>query len=111
MTLPSKTEINRCGDALRAMVRPGGDSPTWEEMQHALEVLSEFKASFQYPLTKVTVGLRQMVQRESATVVVAQRLKRRDRIIGKLQRMPQTKLARMEDIGGCRAVLAAPAEV
>jgi hypothetical protein len=44
-------------------------------------------------------------------VIVAQRLKRMNRILGKLQRMPGTKIARMEDIGGCRAVLANPAEL
>lgn len=111
MALPSKTEINRCGDLLRATAALQEDDPTWDQVQRALDILSEFRASFQYPLTKVTVGLRQMVQRESAAVVVAQRLKRRDRIIGKLRRMPKTKLARMEDIGGCRAVLASPAEI
>lgn len=114
VALPSKTEINRCGNLLRSYLDSAdgsGDSYEWDEVQRALDVLGEFRASFQYPLTKVTIGLRQMVARESQTVVVAQRLKRMDRILGKLQRMPKTRLARMEDIGGCRAVLASPDEV
>jgi GTP pyrophosphokinase len=57
------------------------------------------------------MGLRAMVKAESEAVVVAQRLKRMNRILGKLQRMPRTNIARMEDIGGCRAVLATPAEL
>lgn len=64
-----------------------------------------WRASFQTPLTKVAVGLRQFVQRESSQIIVAQRLKRFPTIIEKLDRMPDTRLARMEDIGGCRAVL------
>lgn len=114
MALQSKGEINRCGDFLRAFrdnprdgFDPEGD---WERLNYALDMLGAFRTSFQYPLTKVTVGLRAMVNAESSTVVVAQRLKRMDRILGKLQRMPDTKVARMEDIGGCRAVLATPAE-
>lgn len=51
------------------------------------------------------MGLRAMVKAESDTVVVAQRLKRMDRILGKLVRMRDTKLTRMEDVGGWRAVL------
>lgn len=111
MTLPSKSEINRCGDLLRSHLEAPDEDYDWEKVQHAYDVVGEFRSSFQYPLTKVTMGLRQMVQRESEAVVVAQRLKRMDRILGKLRRMPATKLARMEDIAGCRAVLAAPSEV
>lgn len=112
MALPSKNEINRCGDLLRDHLNTrSGDNSDWERLNYALDVLGEFRTSFQYPLTKVTMGLRAMVKAESETVVVAQRLKRMNRILGKLQRMPSTKIARMEDIGGCRAVLATPAEL
>jgi ppGpp synthetase/RelA/SpoT-type nucleotidyltranferase len=56
-------------------------------------------------MQKVAVGVRQFVQRESSAIIVAQRLKRFPQIVNKLVRMPGTKLARMEDIGGCRAIL------
>jgi ppGpp synthetase/RelA/SpoT-type nucleotidyltranferase len=109
--LPSKSAINRCGDLLRDYLNdPSGDYD-WEQVNYALDVLGEFRSSFQYPLTKVTMGLRVMVKAEAGTVVVAQRLKRMDRILGKLQRMPGTNVARLEDIGGCRAVLARPDDV
>lgn len=111
MTLPSKSEINRCGDLLRDHLNASSDNYDWERLNYSLDVLGEFRTSFQYPLTKVTMGLRAMVKAESEAVVVAQRLKRMNRILGKLQRMPSTKIARMEDIGGCRAVLATPAEL
>jgi putative GTP pyrophosphokinase len=115
VTLPSKGEINRCGDLLRDHLDAYETDPDgehgWERVNYALDVLGEFRSSFSYPLTKVTVGLRYMVKAESGAVVVAQRLKRMNRILAKLQRMPDTNVARMEDIGGCRAVLGSPAEV
>jgi ppGpp synthetase/RelA/SpoT-type nucleotidyltranferase len=76
-----------------------------EELFRALDIVTAYRASFQGPLTKTAVGVRQFVQRESDEVIVAQRLKRLPTILDKLVRMPKTNLARLEDIGGCRAVL------
>ena len=107
----SKGEVNRCGSRLRdyrSGVLPLADP---EEIAAAERVVREFRAGFQYPMRKTTVGLRQFVQRESGSVIVAQRLKRLPQIIHKLVRMPETNLARMEDIGGCRAILANRDEV
>lgn len=100
----SKSEINRCGERLRDW---WADSD-WglEDLSDELEAVWEFRGGFSYPTQKVAVGLRQFVQRESATVVVAQRIKRLPQIVHKLVRFPETRLARMEDVGGCRAVLA-----
>ena len=60
---------------------------------------------FQVPLDKTAIGLRKMVANEGHEVVVTQRLKRMPTIIDKLARYPQMNLARMHDIGGCRAIL------
>lgn len=70
-----------------------------------MELLSAFRAEFNVPLTKVVMGLRSAVETAKAPVVVAQRLKRQPRIITKLTRFPQMDLSRMQDIGGCRAIL------
>lgn len=99
----SKGEINRCGDKLRDWWQTS-EQATGEIVQ-AWDAVQEFRAGFQYPMTKVAVGVRQFVARESSEVIVAQRLKRMPQIINKLVRFPDTKLARMEDIGGCRAIL------
>jgi len=108
ITLPSKGEINRCGSYLVSLAHgaaDGRDPYDPDRVEHAITVVSEFRAAHQYPLTKVAVGLRSMVNSEGAEVVVAQRLKRLPRILRKLHRMQGTNLARLEDIGGCRAVL------
>lgn len=107
-SLPSKSEINRCGSYLVQVMEPTPEAPLlieWSEYEHAFDVVAQFRAAHSYPLTKVVNGLRSMVQSESCPIVVSQRLKRLPRIVRKLQRMPNSNLARLEDIGGCRAVL------
>jgi len=108
--LPSKGEINRCGELLSAAWEAdfSNDFLTlhgMDKFEHAIRVLSDFRAAHQYPLTKATMGLRSMVSTEGCQIVVSQRLKRLPRIIRKLHRMPGSNLARLEDVGGCRAVL------
>jgi hypothetical protein len=105
--LPSKTRINKCGDALRRLVYTN-DYPRVDdaEIDEAIRVVSTFRAAHAYPMQKIRYGLRSMVRTEGAQEVLAQRLKRVPRIIRKLHRMEKTNLARLEDIGGCRAVLA-----
>jgi putative GTP pyrophosphokinase len=59
-------------------------------------------------MKKVTVGLRQFVVREcdpGVVPTVGQRLKRAPQMVEKLSRHPKMKLSRMQDIGGCRAIL------
>ena len=67
--------------------------------------MDDYRASIGYPLQKVTVGVRQFVARESSEVIVAQRLKRMPTILDKLGRESTMQLSRMQDVGGCRAVL------
>ena len=65
-------------------------------------------------MKKVTVGLRQFVDRERephVPITVGQRLKRAPQIVEKLRRHPGMKLSRMQDIGGCRAILSSHDEV
>jgi ppGpp synthetase/RelA/SpoT-type nucleotidyltranferase len=75
------------------------------ELRAPVEVIIQFRAAHQYPLTKANNGLRSVVRSESCGVEVSQRLKRLTTIFDKLRRGPQMALARMQDIGGCRAIL------
>jgi hypothetical protein len=52
------------------------------------------------------VTLRRLARRQDANALVAQRIKRLSSISHKLERFPTMKLSQMQDIGGCRAVLA-----
>lgn len=70
---------------------------TWWKQQHAR------------PLSAVAANLRYHVAKEDGAIRgkldVAQRLKKRDTIIDKLERYKGMKLTRMHDIGGVRATL------
>jgi putative GTP pyrophosphokinase len=105
---PSKGAVDRAGVALRAWwdgceKEKGNPLPA-----DPTDLLFAFRAEFQNPMKKVTVGLRQFVVREcdpDVPVTVGQRLKRAPQIVEKLSRHPRMKLSRMQDIGGCRAIL------
>jgi putative GTP pyrophosphokinase len=114
----SKRQVNRAGDLLRDWwmnpnaPRLGALDPTDPLTDAMILLLFEHRPRFQAPLDKVVMGLRSMVKSTSpgfggrgAKLPVAQRLKRETQIIDKLARHPRMKLARMQDIGGCRAVL------
>lgn len=90
---------------------PDPDAPVTEAVLEAGAIVFDFRASFQRPLDKVTIQLRRFVRREVEEVIVAQRLKRLPTIIDKLGRQPSMDITRMQDIGGCRAVLPSAREV
>jgi putative GTP pyrophosphokinase len=114
--LPSKGVINRAGAGLVdfwASDLAFADLP-WErqrELNQEIRIVSDFRTAHSVPLTKVTMSVRSAVKTERCTVIVGQRLKRLPRIVRKLHRQQEERgeashLARLEDIGGCRAVLA-----
>lgn len=101
---PSRTAIDNAGIVLRNWWL-GPDPELEGEVAEAFHLVWNFRRTFRSPLQKVTVGIRQFVQRESSAVIVGQRLKRVPTIIDKLVRLQKMKVTRMEDIGGCRAIL------
>jgi ppGpp synthetase/RelA/SpoT-type nucleotidyltranferase len=76
-----------------------------EQLADAYEILNNWRGSHSFPLNTMQNGLRLHVSRLSDEFVVAQRLKRIPSILKKLERFPGMQLARMQDIGGCRAVV------
>ncbi|HKP90598.1 MAG TPA: RelA/SpoT domain-containing protein [Thermoleophilaceae bacterium] len=77
----------------------------------ALRAAAAWRQTHAYPLALVTPGVRNWVGQESSQMVVGQRLKRMPQIVLKLTRFDTMRLSQMEDIAGCRAVLANNAEV
>lgn len=105
---PTNSQVNKAGKALRAW---WNDALETDDIVEPYRVLLRYRAAHQLPLTKATMGLRSMVTTEGCKVEVSQRLKRIWTIIDKLDREPNMQLATMQDIGGCRAVLASIDEV
>ena len=109
---PSRKQVRKAATVLRKWwMAPYADEPVPDEVVAAWIVVGDFRASFQRPLDKVTIQLRRFVARETSGVIVAQRLKRMPTILDKLGRQPTMDITRMQDIGGCRAVLPSLAEI
>ena len=76
----------------------------------ALEIINNWRAAHSFPLNTIQVGLRRRARDVDDHALIAQRLKRVPSILQKLRRFPHMKLSRMQDIGGCRAVVDTSAE-
>lgn len=81
-----------------------------QERSEALKVIDNWRSAHAYPLHVFYMNLRGKAgSRED--IVVVERLKRLDSIVGKLQREEGMQLYRMQDLGGCRMVLPTLKEV
>jgi putative GTP pyrophosphokinase len=106
----SRSAVNRAGDILRELMAVSGTEALTriepERVAAALDTLSEWRALHAKPLQAATMGLRSRVATAGGSQIeVSQRLKRIPTILDKLRREPGMELGRMDDIGGCRAVL------
>jgi ppGpp synthetase/RelA/SpoT-type nucleotidyltranferase len=100
----SKRQINAAGQTLRS-------SNDFEEHDAAIVIVNEWRAAHAFPLTTFRRILKKKAEKLDPDVLVAHRLKRLPTIIAKLRRMPNTSLSRLQDIGGCRAVVASTGQV
>ncbi len=106
----SKERINRAGDILIS------ESSSEEEKNTAIEILDNWRAIHSYPMHVFKIRLKSKATSVDKNAFTAQRLKRVPAIINKLKRSyngrpPTMKLSQMQDIGGCRAVLANVSQV
>jgi putative GTP pyrophosphokinase len=85
---------------------------TETERAAELAIIEEFRAAHAEAMTRVAADLRHFVADVSGgEPEVGQRLKRMATILDKLDRQPTMALSRMNDIAGCRAVVARQATV
>ena len=103
--LYSGTQVSAAGDALIARSSSSGD------LRAARAVVNNWRAAHSLPLDRVRAELQERVSAFGKDALVAQRLKRLSSIDAKLRRFSGMKLARMQDIGGCRAVLPSATDV
>jgi len=95
----SRARVDAAGDTL---IDPAAAEP---EKNFALSVIGNWRSAHSYPLHALKMTLRRRALGQDAKAIVAQRLKRLTSIAAKLNRKDGMHLARMHDIGGCRAVL------
>lgn len=79
----------------------------------AFEILSAWRSCHVVPMEKAFIFLQRESSKVDRKAIVARRLKRTPSIIGKLRRYSDTgmKLKNMQDIGGCRVILASEKNV
>lgn len=105
----SKSRVNRAGQLFVDHLREAATGrrrvgQQRAELTEAIKIIDWWRGEHAKPLSRVAANLRYYASDEGEPIV-AQRLKKLPTIIGKLLREPGMKLARMEDIGGVRAVL------
>lgn len=100
----SKRQINDAGNTIRR------DNATPEEINFATQVIDNWRAAHAYPLHVIYMHLRRMAESRK-DIIVVERLKRLDSIIGKLKRETNMDLWRMQDLGGCRFIVPTVNEV
>jgi len=101
----SKKRVDKAGRD----IRHGCDDDVRNE---SIRIIQNFRAVHLYPLMLIKNHLTRAVKKESKKAIVARRLKRLPTIIDKLERPTldgkkdnAIKLTRMQDIGGCRAIV------
>lgn len=82
-----------------------------DEYLQSLDIISNWRSSHSFPLNTFTVGLKRRAKDADPDALVAQRIKRLSSIAAKLERFPTMQLSQMQDIGGCRAIVASIADV
>lgn len=76
-----------------------------EESDRAYAIINNWRSSHSYPLQIIKMTLKNRARSIDTGAIVAQRIKRLSSIESKLNRNQKMKLSRMQDLGGCRAVL------
>lgn len=92
----SKKQVDKAGEVLRLL-----DSSN----EQALDTLAEWRSRHVYPLRLAFSLLKRETDKIGNHALYGQRLKRVSSIVHKLERLPQAKLSRLQDIGGCRVIL------
>jgi putative GTP pyrophosphokinase len=107
--VPSNSQVNAAGEEVRRFLQDQEADIPFD----ALDIIRAFRAQHAQPLQRVAANLRYYVEHHSTgrPIVVGQRLKRMTTVADKLCRQPKMGLARMHDIGGCRAVVNTEAEI
>lgn len=101
--VPSNNQIKKAGSTLRKWYR--GDGEDIDAAIEAIEKVEVWRRAHYAPLVSANNGLRSRARTAGVAAEVTQRLKRRPTILDKIRREPNLDLSRMQDIGGCRAVV------
>lgn len=95
------TEISKAGNSLRKW-----SELTKEQKDHVLDVLAFLRLCHEAPLGNAVTLLKATTASIDRNAIYGKRLKRAVSIYKKLRRFEKMSLRNMQDIGGCRAIVA-----
>jgi putative GTP pyrophosphokinase len=95
----TRSGVTRAGETLI------DDRATDADLAAALALINHWRACHAYPVNTFQATLRSRLKKVCTEALVAQRLKRVPSIVKKLEKNHGMQLARMQDIGGLRAVV------
>lgn len=95
----SRTKVEQAG---RCFVDPDA---SYSDRAVARAIINNWRSAHSFPLNTFQATLRDRARQIDADALIAQRIKRLPSIESKLRRFSGMGLPRMQDIGGCRAVL------
>ncbi|MGE4049424.1 MAG: RelA/SpoT domain-containing protein [Piscinibacter sp.] len=107
----SRNQVTRAGEYLTKQPNVPSNFPELKDWLHAYAVLANWRACHGYPINTFQATLRTRLKKIDEGALVAQRLKRTPSILNKLARFKGMNLARMQDIGGLRAVVASTSQL
>lgn len=81
------------------------------KLNSSMDILSYWRFQHEVPLEMALDILKAEASARDKSAIFAKRLKRYPSIVAKLRRFPKMKLKNMQDIGGCRAIVATPKKV
>lgn len=96
----SKSLIDKAGRALAGQI-----SVSEEQLLEFEYYFDEYRKSHLQPLSEITLELQGWLQGYGDSYYIAQRLKRKPQISRKLKRL-SARLTQLQDIGGCRIIVA-----
>lgn len=101
--MPSRKQVKKVGSRVRRLDRGEG---SYEDVLMVEKVIRSYRAQFSRPLGTTNMAIRRYAEQACVEAEVTQRLKKKSTIIDKLKNRETTlSLDRMQDIGGCRAVV------
>lgn len=97
----SQVDVDWAGEQLRQ-----GFPENQRDLLRTFEILHNWRSAHNYPLNTFQTTLRTKAAAVSRGAIIAQRSKRLSSIEAKLRRFDWITLSEMQDLGGCRAIVA-----
>lgn len=101
----TRRQVDDAGLCLADMWFRRIDPDEADQFIESFDITNNWRSSHSFPLNTFQKTLREKARKVYPNAIVAQRIKRTVSIVQKLERFKSISLSKMQDIGGCRAVV------